>query len=296
VSSVLFRGLLWAAAWIVPRSKRAGWHARWASSIRGLWTLLQRGELIRSGPAQMACAMRLAFTEAFWLRFNKTYLAYAVRGPGFLLLCAACGFAAMAAGTRGFRVTRTLVQIAMGHAVRRPLLHEGPTGTLIAYSLPIVLALGAAVFLAASRRFSLLRRRGRYLGFLVLKTGAVLAVLSLVWIEGGTLLRAHLHNETLRVLCGAVGLAMLFIFVFGRAMLWSFDDQRRRCPNCLRLLTMPVTIGSWGSMFEPAITEFLCDDGHGILALSEDETLQADHWTELDASWRELFERTAAKT
>jgi hypothetical protein len=67
-----------------------------------------------------------------------------------------------------------------------------------------------------------------------------------------------------------------------------FDDQRRRCPECLRRLARPVTMGSWGSMFEPVTTEFLCDEGHGALSLAESEIGEGDRWVSLDASWREL--------
>lgn len=289
-----FRSLIRMASWIVPWRVRRAWHARWASGLRDWWILVERGELVRGAAAQMARTIRVAFIDAFWLRFNKAWLAYWVRGPGFALTAASCALALTAASTRGCAVTRTLVAMAAGHPAQRILSTEGATGTLIAYSVPMVFALAAGVALAAIRRLSLRRYGWRYGCFLAVKTASLLVLVALLWIEGGTALRAHIHNGALRVWGGGLGLTLGFIFVFGCAFAWSFDDQRRRCPVCLRRLTMPVTIGSWGSMFEPAITELLCGDGHGALALFEGQPGQLDRWTALDDSWRDLFERAHA--
>ena len=291
---IAFRSLIRMASWIVPRRARPAWHARWAAGLQDWWILVERGELIRGAAAQMARTIRVAFIDAFWLRFNKAYLAYWVRGPGFVLLSASCALALTAAFTHGFAVTRTLIDMATGHPTRRILSTEGPTGTLIAYTVPIVFALAAGVVLAAFRRLSLRRCGWRYGCFLGIKAASVLTLVSLLWIEGGTAIRAHIHNGPLRILGGALGLTLVFIFVFGCAFVWTFDDQRRRCPVCLRRLTMPVTIGSWGSVFEPAVTELLCDDGHGALFLFEGQPGQLDRWTALDESWRDLFDRAHA--
>jgi hypothetical protein len=85
-----------------------------------------------------------------------------------------------------------------------------------------------------------------------------------------------------------VGATVVFLGGFGPAVIWVFDDQRRRCPVCLRRLARPVTMGSWASMFEPATTEFLCDEGHGALSLAENENSDGDRWVALDASWRDF--------
>ena len=52
---------------------------------------------------------------------------------------------------------------------------------------------------------------------------------------------------------------------------------------------MPVTMGSWGSVLDPAMTESLCDSGHGALCQPESAEGLPDKWTKLDPSWRELF-------
>ena len=85
-----------------------------------------------------------------------------------------------------------------------------------------------------------------------------------------------------------LGATLAFLVGFGLAAIWVFDDQRRRCPVCLGRLSRPVTMGSWGSMFDPVTTEFLCDDGHGALSLAESEIGEGDRWVALDASWREF--------
>lgn len=284
-----FRCLIRLASWMVPWRARTAWHARWSSGLRDWWVLVERGELIRGAAALMARTIRTAFADAFWLRFNRTYLAYWVRGPAFLLFIATSILVLTAALTRGFAVTRTLIEMALGHPAARILPSEGPTGTLIAYTGPIVFALVAGIVLAVVRRPSLQRNGWRYGLFLAAKTGLLLVTVALLWIEGGTALRAHIHNVGLRVLGGALGLTLVFVATFGCAMIWSLDDQRRRCPVCLRLLSWPVTIGSWGSVFEPAITEMLCENGHGALAIYEGQPGQTDRWTALDASWRDLF-------
>jgi hypothetical protein len=92
----------------------------------------------------------------------------------------------------------------------------------------------------------------------------------------------------LRLYVVGIGVTLAFLGGFGLATIWVFDDQRRRCPECLRRLARPVTMGSWGSMFEPVTTEFVCDEGHGALSLAESEIGEGDRWVSLDASWREL--------
>src|ERR1035438_8199490 len=97
-----------------------------------------------------------------------------------------------------------------------------------------------------------------------------------------------LSLPVLRLYVVGIGATLAFLGGFGLAAIWVFDDQRRRCSECLRRLARPVTMGSWGSMFEPVTTEFLCDEGHGALSLAESEIGDGDRWVSLDASWREL--------
>jgi len=86
-------------------------------------------------------------------------------------------------------------------------------------------------------------------------------------------------------------LALLFGFR------WILEDQRRRCPQCLRLLSNPARVGqascnflSWNG------TELFCDRGHGLLHIPELATswFSTQRWLCLDSSWLCLFPETRA--
>jgi hypothetical protein len=82
-------------------------------------------------------------------------------------------------------------------------------------------------------------------------------------------------------LAGGLLLAIAFVALFDWIILWSFDDQRRRCPVCLRRLVLPVRIGTWASVFEPVTTEWVCDMGHGSVCVNEVEPGKAELWSKL---------------
>jgi hypothetical protein len=128
----------------------------------------------------------------------------------------------------------------------------------------------------------------RYWSFLALKTGMLAAGLSLLWVEASGALRGRIPAGVAQDLVCVVLVSIVYFVACACAVWWSFSDQRRRCPVCLQRLTMPVTMGSWGSVLDPATTEFLCDSGHGSLCLPAAQG-QPDRWTNLDPSWSELF-------
>jgi hypothetical protein len=158
-----------------------------------------------------------------------------------------------------------------------------------------VLAFGAAVVigiaLIAIGRLSLHRFGWRYWAFFGAKTAWVLTVLPLLWIEIGAALSTNLPDTLWRSILTGPVVGLIFVVGFGCALWWIFADQQRRCPVCLQMLAMPITIGSWASTFEPVMTEFLCEEGHGSLCLPETEAGEPDRWTALDSSWRELFRK-----
>lgn len=91
---------------------------------------------------------------------------------------------------------------------------------------------------------------------------------------------------TLYVQLGSAFPALLFAFR------WILQDQRRRCPECLRLLSSPARVGqascnflSWNG------TELFCVRGHGLLHIPELPTswFSTQRWLCLDASWACLF-------
>src|ERR1039457_3246659 len=124
--------------------------------------------------------------------------------------------------------------------------------------------------------------------YLAVKIVSVIVLVPLLWIEGSRVLWNLITADVLRAWSAGFGATVAFLGGFGLAAIWVFDDQRRRCPVCLRRLARPVTMGSWASMFEPVTTEFLCDEGHGALSLAESELGEGDRWVSLDASWREF--------
>jgi MacB-like periplasmic core domain len=136
-----------------------------------------------------------------------------------------------------------------------------------------------------------LRHSWRYGRLLAAKTLLLVAIPALGWVEAGSAIQSLGPPDTPGVAIGGIVVTLVFLALCAFAFWWSFADQRRRCPQCLQLLAMPVTIGSWSSVLDPATTEFLCESGHGSLYLPETEQGEPDRWAALDPSWRELFEK-----
>ncbi|MBV9506446.1 MAG: ABC transporter permease [Acidobacteriia bacterium] len=162
---------------------------------------------------------------------------------------------------------------------------------LPSYLLGILFAITVGLVIVAKQQPFSLRHSWRYWRFLAAKTIMVLAIPSLAWIEISSAVRGPGPAETLLLAWIGTGISLSFLAAGAFAFWWSFADQRRRCPQCLQLLAMPVTIGSWSSVLDPVTTEFLCESGHGSLSVPETEHGEPDRWTALDASWRELFEK-----
>jgi hypothetical protein len=74
---------------------------------------------------------------------------------------------------------------------------------------------------------------------------------------------------------------------------WVLQDQRRRCPVCMRRLSHPARVGqiSWSFLGWYGI-EMICARGHGVLHIAELPTswFGTQRWLGLDPSWRALFE------
>jgi hypothetical protein len=163
-----------------------------------------------------------------------------------------------------------------------------PTHPYGPYMFALLFALVSGALLVARALPPPTGRGLKYWSFLVSKTMLLVAVPLLLWVEiDGVILSAMpaalVRNIILVVLTPA------FIFICAFAVWWSFADQRGRCPVCLQLLTMPVSIGSWSSVLDPATTELVCDSGHGSLSFPDVADGQPDRWTNLDPSWSELF-------
>jgi hypothetical protein len=268
----IMRFLILAASYMLPRGSRSEWRERRCAELRDWWLLDQRGELGRADRAWMLAHCLGGFAETFWLHFSRDRLRAFVRGPVFPLAGCLTALVLMAGLTGGFSHARALVDAALiGHGF----------GTAFA------LVAGLVLISCGYRPFG--RHGWRFWLFLGTKTMLALATVELSWIEVVGLIRDQNALPQIRPL-GALVLTLAFIPLFGYVAKWSFMDQRNRCPVCLHLLAMPVTIGSWSSVLEPTTTELVCERGHGALSVPETEAGEDDRWTKLDSSWGELFE------
>ena len=281
--SAVSRGRAWAVAgWLrsasllVPAEARAEWQRRYRAQWAAIGILESRGEL--PGASRTACLWlcRDAAVKAVSQRFRGVDVRRCLRSPGFAVGALAAALLLLACATHGLAVTRSLLEALRSHA------GGAYSDRLFANLAPVALAVVTAGVTAVSRRP---RPGPRWAGlvFLAGKTLLVEAIAVAVWLEGGAALRACLRGEALRVWIGGVGPAVAFVGLSVRAMIWSLDDQQRRCPFCLRRLVLPVRVGSWASVLEPVATEWLCDAGHGAVCLSEVEHRKPEHWVRLGA-------------
>ncbi len=84
----------------------------------------------------------------------------------------------------------------------------------------------------------------------------------------------------------------LSYFGFLFAFRWILQDQRKRCPVCLRVLSNPARVGEASRNFLAWNgTELICAGGHGLLHIPELPTswFGTQRWLYLDASWGGLF-------
>ena len=281
---------------LAPPAVRHEFRERWDSRLANFCVLVDRGEVAGRDRAELLLLCRDALSTAFWLRFNRAGYRHWTLGPQFVMALAAAGALVLALLSHGFQATRSIVSAAIYWNLEpiefignRHLRYDPPRGDLVVGAVvPIVLALAIGATLVAIGRLSLGRYGWRYWLYLAVKIVSVIVLVPLLWIEGSRVLWNLITADVLRAWIAGLGATVAFLGGFGLAAIWVFDDQRRRCPVCLRRLARPVTMGSWASMFEPATTEFLCDQGHGALSLAESELGEGDRWVSLDASWREL--------
>jgi len=139
------------------------------------------------------------------------------------------------------------------------------------------------------RRPTLRAYRLGYWGFFAAKTLAIMIAVPVFWIEFAELYRSWVPPSEFRVITTGMLFRVIFVLAFSCAILWSFLDQRKRCPVCLQILGMPVRIGSSASIFDPVRTELLCEQGHGLLCITAVDDGEDDQWTTLDQSWQDLF-------
>ncbi len=80
------------------------------------------------------------------------------------------------------------------------------------------------------------------------------------------------------------------------AAFWIVDDQRQRCPRCLRVLTNPARVGERSrSLLSFSGMEYVCSEGHGLLHVPDYPTswFASQRWLALDSSWHILFQNVS---
>jgi MacB-like periplasmic core domain len=120
------RWLVRVASWIVPRGRRPEWRRKWEDGVRHWWAfLVERGELCPEARARLVKHCWSAWADALRLRFDQDDLRRFLRGPAFVLSCAAVFLVALGLLSRGFAGIRGLWI---------PLPYESP-GQLYSFSL-----------------------------------------------------------------------------------------------------------------------------------------------------------------
>jgi hypothetical protein len=271
-------------SWIVPRNQRDVWTTSHFARHDAFWTLVDRGEIIPN-PHDTASLARETLGDAVAMRIRPAALAEWLQGPAFLAQVALALFIALGLATYGFASTRRLFHLLLTVDFQTV---DPRQNTLIAHGIPMLFALFIGSVLATGTgRWPGGGHGWRYWAFLSFKTISSATLVTLFWIE----LVAKLHptyNNPFSVLPALLA-TFAYVAFFGFTIEWCLSDQRARCPVCLNRLAMPVSVGSWASILEPARTELVCSSGHGSLAITEADTARADQWTNMDNSWKDLF-------
>ncbi len=291
----LLRWLVLFASWIVPGRERSAWRARQQRQLKQWWVLVELGELTTYSSREIARNLRRTCGDFFWARIGRENVRRLVRGPALFVWTAGALFTMLASASHGFEATRKIASVF--HVMLFPPanlpqdaipFHGGDT--VVVFSVPIVCALIIAILFVAFRHFNLRPCGRRYWAFLATKLTVVMTLIPLGWIELSALVRTQMPHTEFRALVTGLIFRLIFMGAFVYAFGWCFRDQERRCPICLQWLANPVSIGNLSNVFEPAITEFLCEQGHGVLSVPEVAGVEPDRWTAFDPSWSELFE------
>jgi hypothetical protein len=264
---------------VVPQSKRAVWRDGQLSNLESWWILSERGEI--AGTRAELC--RVLLLHALRQRCTYDELVRAMRGPVLPLAGIATVAVVMALTTQFFSVTRTLLAIAFDPS-------GAQMGRLVANLSPVVFAAVTSAVLMFTMRRSVRMGGWRHGLFFGAKTAGMLVTATLFWFEAGGRLRAGIpHEPGFRLFIFGIVFGLAYILAMGYLTAWNFADQRSRCPMCLRRMALPVSMGSWASVFDPPSTELVCEDGHGTLSVAECDISPPDKWVALDTSWSSLF-------
>jgi hypothetical protein len=128
--------------------------------------------------------------------------------------------------------------------------------------------------------------RGRRWLFLLSKVSLVVPLVCLSSVDVAYGIPSLSSTSTQYIQLGLSYFGFLFAFR------WILQDQRKRCPVCLRVLSNPARVGEASRNFLAWNgTELICAGGHGLLHIPELPTswFSTQRWLYLDASWGGLF-------
>jgi hypothetical protein len=210
---------------------------------------------------------------------------------GYVVAQVATGFQAGPGGRRSMTVTRKgrdadrFDCISMAQRARQPFSIFLFTLLLACLALPATTPLPLGDYPARANELPRSIRARRWI-FLVLKCALILPIVYFCSVDlaySGCPL-----GSTTSIYIQFATSFLGFLFAFR----WSLQDQRKRCPMCLRLLSNPARVGQASRNFLAWNgTELICTEGHGLLHIPEIQTswLSAQRWLYLDPSWRSLF-------
>jgi hypothetical protein len=259
-------GILTTASWLVPVEQRAEWLAEW------------KGELwhIQSGAAIFCLG---SFRDAAWLRRHNPEPPPArpcrLESPARCLLLLAT--AAAASSLCALRLPEGPVTTAIANTFPRSPTHSFLL--MIAMScliLPVITSFSLGDYPARKYRLR------RWL-FLAAKIGLILPV-----VYAGCL---YINYQYLSHPSSPAPVQVLLLGCL-LAFRWALNDQRQRCPVCLRALGHAAQVGQPARNFlEWNGTELMCGRGHGLLHIpaTPADWSGRQRWVELDASWSGLF-------
>ena len=255
------RNLLRVLSVIVPADERGEWLRTWQGE---LWHNHHRG---RAAVARTSANLNVGLArDAMWLRGDR----WRQQWSGTATLCVAALVSLILIAT-----LISLLLVGDWSALRHYLLAQSGRFMLLAPSILLVASAMASrrplQHSASARRIDTARRKS----FFVVKTLLVLVLTYML--SAGLCQPMHaLYANTADVL--QVLSFALFALV---GLRWSFEDQERRCKQCLRLLALPARVGRPShNLLEWNGTEQICRDGHGRLSVPEIETswCQSSEW------------------
>lgn len=289
LSNRAYDWLLFLASRVVPREIRREWQARHADAFSAWKALVDRGELAR--PAESSALLLVADTvrEAWRLSSCPDRVRSSIRSVWMAPVCFAGAMAAAWFATGGLPAAAAAVRSVLAVRGVPGIVQDRAHLVLIGIGLPVGFGIVAGAAIVWAKAWTLPWRGWRYALFFGAKTLATPAGIVVVWLEAKAALAAHISHTGLRVLFASLILRLALIAVLGWAIGWCFADQRRRCPVCLARLSLPVPLGSWSSVYDPAATELVCEKGHGTLVVPGTVEQRHDYWIPLDATWNSLF-------